>query len=70
MARAFVTSGEAYQDAVNQDFERFLGRAPEAAAEQYFVAALQNDMETPTQIVVDILLTQEYYNRQILRANY
>ncbi len=31
------------------------------------MAALQNDIETPTQIVVDILLTQEYYNRQILR---
>ncbi len=29
VVRAFVTSGEAYQDAVNQDFERFLGRAPE-----------------------------------------
>ncbi len=67
VARAFVTSGEAYQDAVNQDFAQFLGRAPEAAADQYFVAALQNGTETPTQIVVDLMLTGEYYNRQILR---
>jgi hypothetical protein len=67
VARAFVTSAEAYQDAVNQDFARFLGRAPEAAAEQYFVAALQNGTETPAHIVVDLLLTGEYYNRQILR---
>jgi hypothetical protein len=67
VARAFVTSGEAYQDAVNQDFAQFLGRAPEAAAEEYFVTALQNGTETPARIVVDILLTGEYYNRQILR---
>ncbi len=70
VARAFVTSGEAYQDAVNQDFAQFLGRAPEAAAAEYFVAALQNGTETPGHIVVDLLLTGEYYNRQILRANY
>jgi hypothetical protein len=67
VARAIVTSGEAYQDEVNQDFARFLGRAPEAAAEQYFVAALQNGTQSPTQIVVDLMLTGEYYNRQICR---
>jgi hypothetical protein len=67
VARAFVTSSEADHDVVIQDFERFLGRAPEAAAEQYFVAALQNGTETPDHIVVDLMLTGEYYNRQICR---
>jgi hypothetical protein len=67
VARAFVTSGEAYQNVVNQDFAQFLGRAPEAAAEQYFVAALQNGTTTPTDVVVNIMLTGEYYNRQVCR---
>ncbi len=70
VARAFVTSGEAYQDTVNQDFAQFLGRMPDAAGEQYFVAALQNGTKTPVQVVVEILLSGEYYNRQILQGNY
>ena len=70
VARDFVTSGEAYRDAVNQDFAQFLGQPTDAEAEQYFVAALQNGTKTPVQVVVEILLSGEYYNRQILRSSY
>jgi autotransporter-associated beta strand protein len=65
VALSFLSSPEAYLDAVNYDYTHFLKRSPDAAGQQTALAALQNGTVTPTEMSVLFLASDEYFVKAI-----
>lgn len=67
VTNAFLTSPEFYDDTVRNDYLTLLGRMADANGDKYFDGLLQSGQRTPATVVVDFLLTLEYFNRQMCR---
>ena len=67
VAYYFLTSTEAYLQAINSYYETFLGRAPSSEETQNFVPILIHGA-TPGSIVALFLTSSEFINREIALA--
>jgi autotransporter-associated beta strand protein len=61
----FLSSNEAFVDAIDQDYQNFLGRAADPAGLQGFLAALQSGGITPTGLAMDFIASDEYFVRSL-----
>jgi virginiamycin B lyase len=64
VAYYFLTSGEAYVQAINDYYRVFLGRTPSPAEQQNFLTALENGA-TPAEITSIFLSSSEFITREI-----
>jgi uncharacterized delta-60 repeat protein len=63
LANFFLSSDEALRDALDQDYEEFLGRAPDPVGQRAFMTAIESDQATPRLIIADVLGSDEYFAR-------
>jgi autotransporter-associated beta strand protein len=69
VALAFLSSTEAYTQAINQYYETFLGRSADAGGLRAFLAAIQSGTATPASIAAIFLGSDEYFARAIALAS-
>jgi hypothetical protein len=63
----FLSSNEAFGDAVNQDYEQFLGRGESPEEQQAWVLALKNGSARSSSLSVIFLASDEYQGRASTR---
>src|SRR5262249_50311937 len=68
VAYLFLSSDEAYRDAVDLDYQRYLGRSESPAEQQGWVTALERDLATPTTVTLTFLASDEYLARALTRS--
>ncbi len=65
VANLFLTSTEAFTDAIDQYYANFLGRSPDEAGFESWLAAAQAGQVTPTSLTAGFLASDEYFNRAL-----
>jgi hypothetical protein len=68
VAYYFLTSTEAYRQAIDDYYIEFLGRSASAAEEQAYLTALLGGKATPASITSVFLGSKEYLDRELARA--
>jgi hypothetical protein len=68
VAILFLSSTEAFIDAIDEYYAHFLGRQPDPQGLQTWLAAAQSGQVTPTSLTAAFLSSDEYFNRALALA--